>query len=298
MSKAGFTKLFISLLVSLLVSCAVLSYTIVRFVSEDGTNSFNSLIRYKFSVKGQQNDVVLIGDSSLLMGVMPTELEKRYGIKAINLGVVGYCGPLVFDLLLDTYLKNNSRPKLIVFYLAASTPYFFDDRRYEKTYAYGRHASFFSLVENMNQVGILDLMNAARKILFDKLCTLPDSGQKSEIIMKLSDAKGFSANGSSVPLPQTKETDSWNSKKLSLDYLKKIKQRYTTKDTRVVVYLAPMPETEISYQYFLKRYRGVVDNQPHQLPNDYFADASHLNQYGALCNSEIIGRFIKSLDGL
>lgn len=68
-------------------------------------------------------DIVFIGDSSCLMGVIPSRIEQRTGDSAWNLGTVGSLSTKGHARILEMYLKRHasSKPKLVVCVLAQPT---------------------------------------------------------------------------------------------------------------------------------------------------------------------------------
>ena len=68
-------------------------------------------------------DIVFIGDSSCLMGVIPSRIEQRTGGSAWNLGTVGSLSTHGHARILEMYLQRHakSKPKLVVCVLAPPT---------------------------------------------------------------------------------------------------------------------------------------------------------------------------------
>lgn len=68
-------------------------------------------------------DVVFVGDSSCLMGIVPQRIMEQTGLPAWNLGTVGSMSTHGHARILELYLQRNSstKPKLIVSYFAPPT---------------------------------------------------------------------------------------------------------------------------------------------------------------------------------
>jgi hypothetical protein len=62
----------------------------------------------------EHNDVIFIGDSSCRTGVDPVAFERRTGLHAYNLGIVGDLGPSVMLNVAKAYLAQHPRPKVVV----------------------------------------------------------------------------------------------------------------------------------------------------------------------------------------
>jgi hypothetical protein len=68
------------------------------------------------------NDVIFVGDSTCRFGVDPIQFEKLTGLRAYNLGGVGFLGPMGILLPARAYLAKHPRPQIIV---ACMTPFVF-----------------------------------------------------------------------------------------------------------------------------------------------------------------------------
>ena len=69
----------------------------------------------------EPQDVVLIGDSSCLMGVMPDVITEETGLKAWNLGTVGTLSIAGHARILEQYLKKNGPPQVVVYHVTPTT---------------------------------------------------------------------------------------------------------------------------------------------------------------------------------
>ncbi len=70
---------------------------------------------YGLRLKHADCDVVVYGDSSALIGVVPKVIEQRTGLKTCNIAEVAGIQVINGLWVLDTYLKNNRPPRFIVF---------------------------------------------------------------------------------------------------------------------------------------------------------------------------------------
>lgn len=68
-------------------------------------------------------DVIFVGDSSCLMGIVPQRITERTGLPAWNLGTVGSLSTHGHARILELYLQRHSstKPKLVVCYFAPPT---------------------------------------------------------------------------------------------------------------------------------------------------------------------------------
>jgi hypothetical protein len=63
-------------------------------------------------------DVLFLGDSSCLMGVIPRILEKKTGLKVWNLGTIAWLATEGHADVLQLYLKSHAKPRLIIYYIS------------------------------------------------------------------------------------------------------------------------------------------------------------------------------------
>lgn len=281
-----------TLLLSLLFG-TVAAYAVIKYENPELTNiSYNTLAHYKMNLKGQDNEIILAGDSALLMGIIPRLVEERTGHTVINLGLYGNCGVAAMVCLLDRYLEHNKKPAALVFYFAASTPYFFADQKYEKTYTLLKYSSL-PLRELRHDISLSSVYATARTIV-SRSATSFIHHQKSlqqfrEDIAFLTTMKGFGKNpATQTPLYSSINVDSRQNRTLDLSFMKALRERYEQRGIRVLFHIAPMPEGDRAFSYFQKEYTGHCDNLIKRLPDHLFTDHTHMTPEGARLNSYLI----------
>jgi hypothetical protein len=62
----------------------------------------------------EANDVIFIGDSTCLCGIDPTLFEHRTGLRAHNLGAIGFIGIDGDGVVLRLYLQRHPKPRMVV----------------------------------------------------------------------------------------------------------------------------------------------------------------------------------------
>lgn len=115
----------------ILLVCAVnlILYLIPFFVARSAFYEHRSLsyysrpLNYAFETPVRNADVVLFGDSTVLLGVDPSQMAAALGANVVNLPNTHGSLMVDNDLALRRYLASNLPPKLIVFYFA---PWDFD----------------------------------------------------------------------------------------------------------------------------------------------------------------------------
>ncbi|MBB5058643.1 hypothetical protein HDF16_003357 [Granulicella aggregans] len=80
-------------------------------------------LNYAFQTPVKDADVILFGDSTVLLGVDPSQMSSDLGVEVLNLPNTRGSLMVNDDLTLRRYLSHNRPPKLIVFYFA---PWDFD----------------------------------------------------------------------------------------------------------------------------------------------------------------------------
>ena len=277
--------------------CALFLVTAIVMVRSDALYCRHSTVFwdptdcFKFSLHHEASDVVFVGDSSLVFGVRPDLIADRLHLTAFNLGLPA--GSLIFfpGMLLDHYLAQNRRPRLIVLYVGPWT--LVDDQKdIAQLWNDGarvaiRHGSFadvdrvfgsdpsrllrfpaillqqgwhqFSWSEAWWQDASAE-MRAERGWLAiwrpGRPPTILRAGGASAIPVSLSDQCTLTVK----PLiPNRKQ-------------IRRFREAYERAGTRVAIYVAPVPSCDPTYPAIVAAYAGIADNRPQTLPGRYFVD--------------------------
>ena len=92
------------------------------------------------SIKDQNNDIIIIGDSSGLNGLIANKIQKSIGLNTINLSLYANNGIESYEILLKKYLEKNKKPKKIIFFFYFS-PNNWKNITYEKSILIFRYAN-------------------------------------------------------------------------------------------------------------------------------------------------------------
>jgi len=288
---------FLAIIIMLIFGAVVSSFAIIRCAPPWYTDiKYNTLTFHKFAIKNTSNNIVMIGDSALLMGIIPEIVAQETGHSMINLGLYGNSGLQGYYLMIDHYLRYNTKPEYIIFYHAATTPYHFDEHKYEKTYTVAKYGSIKDILSGANP-NLNDLINSAWRISWKSLKFISRRYETNEMcqkeIIELTATKGFQKNFFPEPLSNSYIFDSKQEKTFDTTFISDFRTRYKSYGIRVLCCLAPMPKGDVSFDYFKKKYETVVDNTLEQYPNGYFTDKAHLTLSGAEYNSKRFALFLK-----
>lgn len=251
---------------------------------------------WKFAVHGRSAELVLVGDSSLIFGIRPDALKQKLGLSAINLGLPA--GGVIFypELMLDDYLAHNRRPRLIVLYVSPWTfvkqqkdlPLLLNDTIQVTL----RHGSLNQIAQILSaypswliRFPVIFLQRQTwRHILF-----LPQTKQRVLSDLRKEegwmDYRGMAESTSREPLLAPNcHLPAKQIGVLDLGKINRFRSKYENGGTRVMIYIAPVPDCDMTHGRIVAAYRGVSDNQPATLPSQYFIDDNwrvHLVREGA-----------------
>ena len=247
-------------------------------------NEFTIMLDYKTSHVNQNNDVIFVGDSSCLMGVSPKIIEEETGLKVLNLATHGTSGIIGYEAILRRYLKFNSPPKLIVYYISPSIPNMYILKTFEQIFTYLKHPNAALFINNAGEYNFLQIMSAFTTYIADKITPPVSQENLKKLYTEHQKSKGFQnknikSNGGSADIKFKSRYTYGDYFNTAYDPRKKIKRlvsHFNNQETKVVVYLAPMAQTEESFDYFCNVYKGITANAPYKLKNENFSDYTHL----------------------
>jgi hypothetical protein len=257
---------------------------------------YNTITYHGFSRVNCDNDIVMVGDSTLLMGIIPNIIEKKLNATVISLGLYATSGLQSYTLMLDNYLRRNKKPKCIVFYFSASTPYYFNEHTYEKSYTllkYGALTTFFQSKE----VDFSDVVCAAWTIvtgISKNIFHITNSRIRFRHDISLMDTtKGYVRNAVPTPIDPDCKLNTSQKRDLELYFIDQLRKRYENMGIRVLYCISPMPESDSGSEFFKKNYTQV-DNAIITLPNCFFTDSRHMTESGAVLNSKLFADYLQT----
>lgn len=256
---------------------------------------YDVIASHRFEMKNKSYDVVIVGDSSALVGLIPNIIENKLGDVTIgNLALNGYSTGFGYKLLLEHYLKNNKRPKLIILHLNAKNPWlhYSDDFFYERAliaYRYGDTHDIGTFI-NLYPKSYLTLVKYLRQRLTSFDIDLTEKTYQ-DMLSELEHTDGYHRN----PAKGMDDKCSINSYVdiPRLSYIFEIRNTLRTYGVPMVFVVAPMPACEKAFEYFNSEYSAIVDMPLNKMQNKYFSDETHLTSEGAIAYSQSLAGYIR-----
>jgi hypothetical protein len=303
MKARTFVRRFVLLLPVLAVLIVALSILLIRYDNPEISEirhhdlGYNTLAHHRFTRSGCDNDIVLVGDSTLLMGVMPQVVGERLHESVINLGLFATSGLDTYTLMLDNYLKCNKRPNCVVFCFAASTPFYFNEHSYEKTYTQLKYGSVAGTLLHPKDVDITDCVRAASTIVSGIWANAKHLARARKLystdLAYLDATNGFFRNSATAPLSEGEKFSTKLRDDLDVSFIERLKKRYEGQGIKVLYFVSPLPAGDGGIDYFRKQYRNI-DNAITVLPNSSFADSRHMTEKAAMNYSKQFAEFLKA----
>ena len=264
---------------------------------------------YKFLVKNQRADVLLVGDSALLYGVKPEIVERYAHRSSYNYGIVGPVFAFDPEKVINHYLETNARPMAVVVYLSPwdiVEPGHIDD-----------HVWFPLGLQTMQHGNLADLLRLLRARPL-ALTELPQvvvqsvgfSLGRNDAARRLMEAERGRFNyGATIPagrrrmdhcaLPAgtTKVPDTSATGKA----MARLKAHYAQRGLPVFFYVAPFAGCGVDEGAVRRAYVGLADNRPTAIADGYFPPETakgpfvHVNDDGVEVVSRMLGQFIADL---
>ena len=265
------------LLVPALLYVLMLPLTMLPILRFDrwGGDKWGPVLDFGFHADGQNADVVIFGDSSAAVGVDPRLVDADLGIRSVTLPNTFGSLPVTGDMALRRYLAHNTPPRLIVFYFS---PWNLD---FQRT---GNGKFSFEGEEMLLRNGSWREIAAFARSHPRELLSFPWErnsmlGLQNVLITLRSDrfqqtaaARGHIEYANPIgPLtPPCHIPDSYLQQQND-DSVQTLVHRYATPDTRVVVYLAPVPDCDNADVLLNRSFADLGATPPSILPPQSFA---------------------------
>ena len=240
-------------------------------------NTYIATIGYGAKLRNASCDVLINGDSSALVGVVPETITQQTGLSACNISEFGGMEQVNGRMILETYLKNNARPRFLIFLYAP---------------------------ENLSPRDKWTSVSHFEGILY-RLRTHPDAALVGTLLLQAKELFAFWTLGMRLavqafitpPLAEevqrARETHGgWLAVPGSIltkcqtnvvlespdaDYANALRRQYGVGGTKVLVDVTPEPECEPHYDFYAARLPGVIDNSQQKYPLNLYNDSGRLH---------------------
>jgi hypothetical protein len=301
--SASQSRSFLKVVLGLLLALYLLPWFLIRTPHmEDWAGSiYGAVMDYGYDTAGLNADVLLVGDSSLIMGVDPGMVSRALGLKVISLpntiGSLRTNG----EIVLNRYLKANRPPRLIVMYLNPwNLDYSHSDDGlsfYEGEEMMLRHGTaaevfqFFlkhptATLEFPYRFYLANPKNAWETFIHHRhpgLITHQTGGHYNALYM-------FGLLTGPCTLPSSKLD------KIPMDSAREFLAEYNTPRTRAVVYLAPLPDCTNADVVTQRSYAAIGTVPPKVLPaSDFLHDPfyAHVQPGGVADSTRVFTAFLR-----
>jgi hypothetical protein len=259
----------------LLLYCAPLCLVRSAGFEQWNASPYTSPLNFSFETAGQDADVVLFGDSTLLHGIDPSQMSAALGVKVLNLPSTVATLRVVDDMALRRYMQANRPPRLIVFYFA---PWDFDYSH--STYPMSTYAGLELLAHRGTGKEILTYVKdhpldslqfpfqfyyANRRVM--TILKHP----YSSIELEVARTQGHFANPVQTRLSADCEFPAAAMDDLRFDSVKAMSQQYQTPQTKILYFVAPVPSCSNAPSILNRSYRALPAAPPKEMPAAMFS---------------------------
>ncbi|HYL85992.1 MAG TPA: hypothetical protein VE263_17330 [Candidatus Angelobacter sp.] len=275
------------------------SFFIARssFYIQHQRNSYLAISDYPFTLRGKNCDVVIYGDSSALTGVSPPVIEAVTSLRTCNIAQPNTALAITGTFALDSYLKNNAPPKFLIFQLTA--PDFAPNDANGTLYEEGalqlvRHKldrqTFLLFARHPMQS--FEFSEFILRTAFVDRAWTTSNYERSWTAVRVTNGL-FTAP--SAPLKNC--AGSLDVRAPDAAWIARLRRKYSSAATRVLIYAAPYPECDGSFDYYSEKLEHLADNRLERFNIRFFNEQNHFTREGAEVNSrrigEEIGKFLR-----
>ncbi len=300
-SRRSFVRFLCFLLIPpLLIYLA--AFPLVRTASFEQwcPSQWGPMLEWAFDAKHQDADVVIFGDSSAFLGIDPRIVDAELGTKSVVLPNTIGSLPVTGDLALREYLKNNRRPKIIVFYFSAwNLDYLHAQsvRLFEGEEMMLRHSSWpmirsYWVHHPLEMLAFPLRLYSTFGLSMLKDAMRPTHRERSTALAlgHVDDHDPFAALAQPCTLPAKYFGNDSDAS------VRALTERFASRGTRVVVYLAPIPRCRNS-DSLIRETAARFGEAPAQLqPDDFVGDGyyAHLRPAAVPAASRLLAQALES----
>ncbi len=258
-------------------------------------STYLSQIGYGAKLRGADCDVVIDGDSTAMVDILPKTITTRTGLSACNIGEVAGVKRITGMAGIDSYLQYNRPPKYILFQFAPEN--LSDPARWQwgGTFEgvlyglqFGHKADVMRFFWNVPDAGPINAELGFRTGLVGLLAPLPAAERHSR------DDQGGRMPEPGPALTACSEEDD-RKEQPQPEWLHKLREQYGSGGTRVLIDVVPLPACDPTLQYYREQLKsGMIDNTVETLPIEVYTGTGrlHMDDEGAQVLSERVAEQI------
>jgi hypothetical protein len=264
------------------------------------TSTWTPMLEYAFTAHVNA-DVVIFGDSSAFIGIDPRLIDASLGVKSVVLPDSVGSIPVTGDLPLKSYLAHNRPPKLLVLYFS---PWDMDFsqiarfRQFEGQEMLLRHGSWRAILSFAvhQPTELLAFPFRLYSTFGPKMikAILHHVDRERDVERALGHAEykeGF------APLKPDCQIPEEYLQKTGVGSVQELKKRYSTPETQVLVYVAPIPACGNSDVETGRSFAEVGAGPPRTLPVAMFAGDPYYAHVLPEYVSDSTAQFVEALRG-
>ena len=239
------------------------------------TSQWGPMLEYAYSAQPQNADVVIFGDSTAFIGIDPRILNAESGIRSLVLPDTVGSIPVTGDLPLKTYLAHNRPPRLLVLYFSAwnlDFAHIAKFRLFEGEEMLLRHGSRHDILAFTlhHPTELLVFPFRLYSTFGPKMLAAAMHHVNRE--QRTAEALGHADfNGSFPPLESSCTIPAEYLSETGDASVAALQRRYSTPETRVIVYIAPVPDCRNSAAITTRSFTALAAAPPQTLPAPFFA---------------------------
>lgn len=260
----AYTAVIVAFPLALLL-CAFIVIPTRWFALHSG-NTYLANLGYGDTLHNRDCQVLIFGDSSAMVGIDPAMIQKQTGLTACNIAEFEGVTLVSHTSLVDTFLRNNPRPRFIVFLYtpedlsipndwASAAVGTFEAITLQVHSAPGLHTMFLLASHPSATLGWAEL--GLRMLILDGIhpATLsPEATQLRE------------STGGQLPIAgdtQARCDNILHNRPPDLAWIAALRAHYAAPGTSVIVDATPTTDCDPSLGFFQHRLTGVIDNAPY-----------------------------------
>ena len=248
------------------------------------TAQWGPMLEYAYDTTPKNADVVIFGDSSAFIGIDPKILNAKFGIHSLVLPDTIGSIPVTGDAPLRTYLRHNSPPKLLVLYFSAWNLDFSriaKVRQFEGEEMMLRHESWPEIAHFAlhHPTEVLQFPFRLYSTFGPKMISAALHHVNRERATAASLGHADYNDATYPPLKADCQIPQTYVAQTGTGSTEDLVRRYGTPGTRVLVYLAPVPQCRNGDQIAPDGYPDLHAQAPAHLPAPFFAgdvDYAHI----------------------